>query len=175
MYSHGVGMDMLDKASCRAFAAAHEGHAGGFQGVQDAASISRWRIPAAVIRIHARSGSVTHMVAPYSNVREALGDDIEIAVHCHNELDEPSADRRRQGCRADESAVHRRCAESAMSPKRGNGVSALRPHSPAHRRKAGIGARLQAFIDNQAVDIIHPDLAFAGGFTGVKKIANYAV
>src|SRR5512146_539644 len=30
------------------------------------------------------------------------------------------------------------------------------------------------FLDNQAVDIVHPDLAFAGGFTGVKKIADYA-
>jgi galactonate dehydratase len=30
------------------------------------------------------------------------------------------------------------------------------------------------FVDNQAVDIIHPDLAFAGGFTGTKKIADYA-
>jgi galactonate dehydratase len=30
------------------------------------------------------------------------------------------------------------------------------------------------FIDNQAADIIHPDLAFAGGLTGTKKIADYA-
>jgi galactonate dehydratase len=30
------------------------------------------------------------------------------------------------------------------------------------------------FLDNQAVDIIHPDLAFAGGITGTKKIADFA-
>jgi galactonate dehydratase len=30
------------------------------------------------------------------------------------------------------------------------------------------------FLDNQAVDIIHPDLAFAGGITGVRKIADFA-
>jgi len=30
------------------------------------------------------------------------------------------------------------------------------------------------FLDNQAVDIVHPDLAFAGGFTGTRKIADYA-
>jgi galactonate dehydratase len=30
------------------------------------------------------------------------------------------------------------------------------------------------FIDNQAVDIVHPDLAFAGGITGTRKIADYA-
>ena len=31
------------------------------------------------------------------------------------------------------------------------------------------------FLENQAVDIIHPDLAFAGGITGVKKIADFAM
>lgn len=30
------------------------------------------------------------------------------------------------------------------------------------------------FLDNGAVNIIHPDLAFAGGITGTKKIADYA-
>jgi galactonate dehydratase len=30
------------------------------------------------------------------------------------------------------------------------------------------------FLDAQAVDIIHPDLAFAGGITGTRKIADYA-
>jgi L-alanine-DL-glutamate epimerase-like enolase superfamily enzyme len=30
------------------------------------------------------------------------------------------------------------------------------------------------FLDNQGLDIAHPDLAFAGGFTGTKKIADYA-
>ncbi len=30
------------------------------------------------------------------------------------------------------------------------------------------------FLDNQAVDIVHPDLAFAGGFTGTRKIADFA-
>jgi galactonate dehydratase len=31
------------------------------------------------------------------------------------------------------------------------------------------------FLDHQAADIIHPDLAFAGGFTGTRKIADYAL
>ena len=30
------------------------------------------------------------------------------------------------------------------------------------------------FLDTQAVDIVHPDLAFAGGLTGRRKIADYA-
>jgi len=30
------------------------------------------------------------------------------------------------------------------------------------------------FLDAKAVDIIHPDISFAGGFTGCRKIADYA-
>jgi galactonate dehydratase len=30
------------------------------------------------------------------------------------------------------------------------------------------------FIDNVAVDIIHPDISFAGGFSGCRRIADYA-
>ena len=30
------------------------------------------------------------------------------------------------------------------------------------------------FLDNQAADIVHPDLAFAGGITGTRKIADFA-
>jgi L-alanine-DL-glutamate epimerase-like enolase superfamily enzyme len=30
------------------------------------------------------------------------------------------------------------------------------------------------FLDNQALDIIHPDVAYSGGITGCKKIADYA-
>jgi len=29
------------------------------------------------------------------------------------------------------------------------------------------------FLDSQVVDIIHPDLAFAGGITGTRQIAEY--
>ena len=31
------------------------------------------------------------------------------------------------------------------------------------------------FLDHQTADIIHPDLAFAGGITGARKIADYAM
>jgi L-alanine-DL-glutamate epimerase-like enolase superfamily enzyme len=47
-------------------------------------------------------------------------------------------------------------------------------HSSVDRRKAGDAARIQAVHRHQTVDILHPDLAFAGGFTGVRKIADYA-
>jgi len=34
--------------------------------------------------------------------------------------------------------------------------------------------QFKPFVDSQAVDIIHPDIAFAGGITGIRKIADYA-
>lgn len=46
---------------------------------------------------------------------------------------------------------------------------------PAHLRGQGeTGQGFKALIDQQAVDLIHPDLATAGGITETKRIADYA-
>jgi galactonate dehydratase len=34
--------------------------------------------------------------------------------------------------------------------------------------------QFKPFVDSQAVDIIHPDISYAGGITGCRKIADYA-
>ena len=109
----------------------------------------------------------------YSNAREALGDDIEIAVHCHDEFDEPSA----VGIARAVESMNPLFLEDLLAP-------AWTPAWQSIRRQIRLplltGEKLellhgfQPFIDNQTVDIIHPDLSFAGGFTGVKKVANYA-
>jgi galactonate dehydratase len=41
--------------------------------------------------------------------------------------------------------------------------------------KLELVAGFKPFLDHQAADIIHPDLAFAGGFTGTRRIADYAM
>lgn len=46
---------------------------------------------------------------------------------------------------------------------------------PAHLRGSGqTGHGFKALIDQNAVDLIHPDLATAGGITETKRIADYA-
>jgi galactonate dehydratase len=109
----------------------------------------------------------------YQNAREALGNDIEIAVHCHNELDLPSAIAVAKAVEPMNPLFY----EDAMNPAYSDGWQALKR---ATRIVILTGEKLEMvqgfkpFIDHQVADIIHPDLAFCGGFTGAKKIADYA-
>src|SRR5438874_7447602 len=90
MYSHGVGLTMLDRASCHEFAQRIKQMPEGFTafkcdiapplGIQNARFATT--LDSSQLRAVARA---------YGNVREAVGEEIDIAVHCHNELDAPSA------------------------------------------------------------------------------------
>jgi L-alanine-DL-glutamate epimerase-like enolase superfamily enzyme len=172
MYSHGIGMDMNDKASCRAFAARVKTMPEGFNAFKCGID-QPLGIPAARFASTLDQAQLRTIGRAFSNVREALGEDIEIAVHCHDEFDEPSA----VGVARSVEPMNPLFMEDALYPQ-------WSPAWQSIRRQIRIplltGEKLellhgfQPFIDNQTVDIIHPDLSFAGGFTGVKKIANYA-
>lgn len=172
MYSHGVGMNMLDKVSCHDFAARIKTMPEGFTAFKCdihpafAGPMGRYMntLDSSQIRSVARA---------YANVREAVGDDIDIAVHCHNELDLPSAINVAKAVEP----INPLFMEDAMNPSYSEAWSALRRST---RITLMTGEKLELvrgfrpFLDTAAVDIVHPDLAFAGGFTGVKKIADYA-
>src|SRR6266576_6863549 len=67
--------------------------------------------------------------------------------------------------------------EDAMTPPWSEAWQSLRRQSPIPLltgEKLEMLRGFKPFLDNQTVDIIHPDLAFAGGFTGVRKIADFA-
>lgn len=90
MYSHGVNLKMLDKNSCRDFAARVKSMPEGFNafkcGIDEPLAVPTARFTGTLDQAQLR------MVArAFNNVREAPGDDIEIAVHGHDEFDEPSA------------------------------------------------------------------------------------
>ena len=172
MYSHGVGLKMLDKASCRDFAARVKAMPEGFNAFK--CSIDEpLAVPAARFTGTLDQAQLRTVALAFNNAREALGDEIEIAVHCHDEFDEPSA----VGIAKAVEPMNPLFIEDLLSP-------AWSPAWQSIRRQIRVplltGEKLellhgfQPFIDNQTVDIVHPDLAFAGGFTGVKKIANYA-
>lgn len=102
-----------------------------------------------------------------------MDDEIDIAMHCHGELDTPSAIRVAQVIEPYrplfyEDALNIQFSEGWMALKRSTNVPILTGE------KLELIGEFKQFLDAQAVDIIHPDLAFAGGFTGVKKIADYA-
>jgi galactonate dehydratase len=172
MYSHGIGVNMLDKESCRAWAQRIKAMPEGFNAfkmnIDQPIGIASARYTATL-----DTESLRKVGRAFANTRDAVGDDIEIAVHCHNEFDTLSAI---GVCKVVE-GMNPLWVEDAINPPFSEGWMALRRST---RLTLLTGEKLELvrgfkpFLDNQAVDIIHPDLAFAGGFTGVKKIADYA-
>jgi L-alanine-DL-glutamate epimerase-like enolase superfamily enzyme len=109
----------------------------------------------------------------YENCREALGWEIDIIVHCHNEWDLPSA----LGIAEAVASVKPLWIEDAMPALYSDTWKALREKSPVRvmtGEKLEHPAEFLQFMMNGAIDVIHPDLAFVGGLTGGRKIADLA-
>ena len=172
MYSHGSGLNMLDPASCRAWAQRIKEMPEGFTafkiGIDGVLGVPSARYANTLDRSQLR-----RVARAYANVREAVGEEIDIAVHCHNELDTPSAIAVAKAVEPMNPLFY----EDALPPPFSEGWMALRRSTRIPLltgEKLELVRGFRPFLDNQAVDIIHPDLAFAGGITGTKKIADYA-
>jgi len=172
MYSHGIGVNMLDKGSCKEWAARIKVMPEGFNAFKNGID-PVLGVPSARYANTLTSDDLRKVNRAYTNAREAVGDEIDVAVHCNNELDTPSA-----------IAVAK--AVEPMNPLFLEDPLNVTYHEgwPALKRSTRIpiltGEKLELvrgfkpFLDTQTADIIHPDLAFAGGMTGTKKIAEYA-
>ena len=136
-------LNMLDKASCRDWAQRIKQDAGRLHGLQEQHRSGAGRARRRGSPQTLRHSNFATSARGYTNCREAVGDEIDIAVHCHNELDSPSAVGRGQGGGADESAVPGGCAESAVLGGL-DGAAAVDASAAADRREAGDGARVQA-------------------------------
>ena len=109
----------------------------------------------------------------YENCRAALGWDIDFIVHCHNEWDLPTA----LGI-ADAVAPSKPLwIEDAMPVVYSESWKLFKQQSPVRvmtGEKLEHPAEFLQFMTSGAVDVIHPDLAFVGGLTGGRKIADLA-
>ena len=107
-------------------------------------------------------------------MRAAVGDDIDIAVHCHNQWDTPSAiavSRATESIKPlffEDPLSSVEYCESWMAVKRATRTPILTGE------KLEMVKQFKPFIDTQAVDIIHPDVSYAGGISGCRRIADYA-
>jgi L-alanine-DL-glutamate epimerase-like enolase superfamily enzyme len=90
MYSHGINLDMLDKSSCRDWAQRVKEMPEGFTAFKNNID-PLLGVPVARFASTLTTQQLRAVARGYANCREAVGDDIDIAVHCHNELDTPSA------------------------------------------------------------------------------------
>jgi galactonate dehydratase len=172
LYSHGIGVNMLDKTACRDWAqrikAAPEGFKAFKNGIDGVVGV-----PSARYANTLDSEQLRKVGRAYMNCREAVGDEIDVAVHCHNEFDTPSAIAVAKAVEPMnplflEDALNVPYSEGWMALKRSTRIPILTGE------KLEMVSGFRPFLDHQAADVVHPDLAFAGGLTGTKKIADYA-
>jgi L-alanine-DL-glutamate epimerase-like enolase superfamily enzyme len=175
VYDHAAPRNMLDKASCREWAAKVKADPAGFTchkfgfprttTANDAAKDPSNRILTTKELMQIRQG--------FENCREAIGWDHDIMVHCHWEYDVRTAIQIAEAIEGikplwledpllvDYSPSWTRLTASAKVPIcMGENLARREGFNP--------------FILNQGCDIIHPDLRNSGGFLETKRIADFA-
>jgi L-alanine-DL-glutamate epimerase-like enolase superfamily enzyme len=179
IYSHGNIANMSDSGECRAWAQRVKGEPEGFTafkfGIGEGGRGGRGgegggREPF----VETLDGAVFRRVAKgYVNLREAAGDEIDLAMHCTGQFDTRSAIGL---CKAIEPAdplwiedpLTVNYSEAWLELKRSTRVPLLAGE------KVELVRGFRPYLDNQVLDMIHPDVAYSGGITGCKKIADYA-
>jgi galactonate dehydratase len=172
LYSHATGGDYLSKEQWRDRAQRLKADPRGFKAfkvdIHHALGINMQELTPSIGPPEAR-----RIHQAYTLAREAFGDDVGIDVHCHCELDVPSAI---QVARAVEH-IEPLFFEDPLAPEWSEGWMALRR---ATRLPIMTGENMELaewaipFLQNQAVDIFQPDIINSGGITGVKMIADLA-
>ena len=109
----------------------------------------------------------------YALAREAFGPDIDIIVHCHAELDVPSAIRVAEAVEPIEPLFY----EDPLAPAFSESWLALRRSTRLSLMTGEIielAENAMPFLQHQAVDCLQPDLINSGGITGTKIVADLA-
>jgi L-alanine-DL-glutamate epimerase-like enolase superfamily enzyme len=168
MYSHG-SMDMLDPASCHKWAEFIKQQPEGF---------TTFKIGPPFRIEHpyhptVNSSELKKLQQGFANVREAIGDTIEIGLHCHGEFDTPSAIAMANTVKPFnvvfvEDLISFPYSDGWAALKRGTDVPVMTGEKLESLRQ------FKPFLDADVLDYIHPDISYAGGFTGCMKIADYA-
>ena len=172
MFINTAPRDMLDRAAVAEWAARIKAHPQGFQAVKMNTTSPIGR----------RSGRYTTTLSAqdlqkirtgFENVREALGAEYDIMVHCHNEFDLPSS----IGIARSVESIAPKWLEDPLPVPYSGSWEALKREC---RVPLLTGEKLEMpqgfypFLANQVVDFVYPDIAFCGGLTGIMKIANIA-
>jgi len=190
VYSHGNIANMLDAGECRAWSQRVKQEPEGFTafkfgiGVGGGGGRGGGRGGAGGGRggdgggrdpfVETLDGSMFRQVGRgYANLREAAGPDLDLAMHCTGQFDTRSAIGL---CKAIEPAdplwiedpLTVNYSEAWLELKRSTRVPLLAGE------KVELVRGFRPYLDNQVLDMIHPDVAYSGGITGCKKIADYA-
>ncbi len=183
VYDHSGPRNMLDKDSCREWAAKANAHPSGFtahkfgpQRTAVAFSESKRGIPDVNHDPSNReltTKELLQIAKGYENAREAIGWDHDIMVHLHWELNLSASIQLAKALepikplwledplQVDYSDSWKRLVEESPIP--------ILTGENLERRQG-----FMPFLTNQAVDIIQPDLRNSGGFLETKRIADMA-
>lgn len=189
MYSHGSALEnMLDPDSCKEWAELISGQPEGFTSfkIGTAFPVKERTHPDGLKSFNTGGPEVVGPFYPtvsqaelkllrkgYTNIRKAVGDSIEIGLHCHGEFNTPSAIAMSNAVEDlnvayIEDPLNVLYSEAWASLKRGTRVPVMTGE------KLETIQQFKPFLDSRSVDFIHPDISYAGGFTGCMKIADYA-
>jgi L-alanine-DL-glutamate epimerase-like enolase superfamily enzyme len=172
LYSHCAGGDFQSRAEWRARAQELRDDPHGYQAYKiDIHHALGAHMQEYIPSIGPRD--VAKVQRAYALAREELGDDIDIIVHCHAELDLTSAIQVAQAVEP----IKPLFLEDPIAPAYSDAWMALRrttrlPIMTGENIELPEGAL--PFIQNQAVDCLQPDLINSGGITGTKIIADIA-
>jgi galactonate dehydratase len=172
LYSHCSGGDYLDKAAWKERAAKHKADPRGFK-VFKIDIHHALGIPMQEYTPSLDTEDVRRIHKAYALARAAFGDEIDIIVHGHNELDVPSAIRVAEAVEGIKPLYY----EDPLAPEFSEAWLVLRRSTRlAIMTGENIELAEQAlpFLQHQAVDILQPDLINSGGITGTKRIAELA-
>jgi L-alanine-DL-glutamate epimerase-like enolase superfamily enzyme len=109
----------------------------------------------------------------YESCRDALGWDTDLIVHCHNEWDLPTA----LGLAEAVAPAKPLWVEDAMPVMYSDTWRVLRESSPVRimtGEKLELASEFLPFIVNGGAHVLHPDLCYAGGITGCRRVADLA-
>jgi galactonate dehydratase len=172
LYSHCRGGDFLSRSEWRDRAQELKDDPHGFTAYKiDIHHALGAHMQQVIPSIGVQEARVVHRA--YTLAREALGEEIDIIVHCHNELDLPSAIKVAEAVEPVkplffEDAIAPDVVESWLALRRTTRVPLLTGENIALPEGA------LPFVQHQAVDCLQPDLINAGGITGTKRIAGLA-
>ena len=172
LYINTSPRDMLDAASCREWAQRMNADPQGWSTFK-IAFMQLLKTPVAQLSPTLVRSDLSRLERAFANVREAIGPEKDIVVHCHNEFNLPSAIGIAQAVEPTKPAW----LEDAMPVAYTDSWATLRRQTRVPiltGEKLELPRQFQPFLQNQAVDIVQPDLAFCGGITGARKIADLA-
>lgn len=175
VYDHASPRDMLDKGSCREWAArvkadpaGFTAHKIGFRHTNPQSDLARDpsnRVLTTRELIQIRQG--------FENCREAIGWDHDLMVHCHWEYDLRTSIQLAEAV----APVKPLWLEDPLPPDFSDAWPRLCERSPVPILTGENLARREVFKDfiiRHGCDILHPDLRNAGGFLETKRVADMA-